>query len=443
MFTNRKPYMMEGVEREGYINLREEGKKLRWSGTQYQRMMEEQIRFLKQRMLDKESQFEKPYVPGTNYPRMNWIIPTRPPGTPPPDDPKIFPIVPPVDPSGLYIVIPGMPQCTVYLPSETTCGEEFTGSISVSFGRSGIYEPKVTASGGLEFLGAGGLTGGSIPLSFKADDDTSGAENVLVILQVYGLVSKYTYKVQVRPGAFVPSWVWEYPIIPSSDYLFQLLSVEYGSTQAGEGSYINCGSEVIDVSCCDGCVSDDIGYTSQQMSVGLTQELNATPGAQPDACYSWELTASGDGSIDRTEGSTTIYTAPSTNAQCANNPVISLKCGGVVVDTLEIAIDAVGPCVSGPAAIRQCCDTAPPGTTYCIAEYGCDGEHTCCVIGITDSGCNTTVGCAFYPTYCCDASWGSCTSPEGGSKPPYPPWDDTRNDAMKAAGCCPEQLFLV
>ena len=109
MPSNRKPYWMSGVEEEEYLNLNQG--KLRWSGAQYTRMMEEQIRFVKQKMLDKESQFERPYIPGTNYPRMNWMPQLRWKFPEDEDGPEAFPSGGEPRPTTFVIYRPGFPGC--------------------------------------------------------------------------------------------------------------------------------------------------------------------------------------------------------------------------------------------------------------------------------------------------------------------------------------------
>lgn len=83
---------------------------------------------------------------------------------------------------------------------------------------------------------------------------------------------------------------------------------------------------------------DIIEYTSLQMSVSQQQTLSAS-GAQSDECYSWQIT-SGGGSLSAATGKSVVYTAPSSNANCASNPTITLTCGGATTDTLEIAVRA-------------------------------------------------------------------------------------------------------
>ena len=82
---------------------------------------------------------------------------------------------------------------------------------------------------------------------------------------------------------------------------------------------------------------DTILYTTLQMSVGGTQTLQAS-GAGSDDCYTWSTDF---GSLSASTGKSVVFTAPSSNANCASNPTITLTCGGNVVDTIQIAVNAV------------------------------------------------------------------------------------------------------
>jgi len=86
------------------------------------------------------------------------------------------------------------------------------------------------------------------------------------------------------------------------------------------------------------CGTTAIGYTSQQMEVDEEQEL--TVENPEDGClYAWAI-ASGGGSLSAAVGTSVTYTAPSTNPECANNPVITLTVRSVQCDSLEIAVNA-------------------------------------------------------------------------------------------------------
>ncbi len=167
---------------------------------------------------------------------------------------------------------------------------------------------------------------------------------------------------------------------------------------------------------CSTCVS--IGYTSQQMAVNGEQTLTCLDAdGNPVAGHSceWEVT-SGGGSIT----SDGVYTAPATNAECAGNPTISLKCGGSVVATLSLAVNAYGLCI---LAVQDCCDYSPaPGYDFsCLTSYDCQGGF--CSPPWIHSACSCATG---------QFSGAPC----GGG------WDnDKRTAAMITGGCCPAQLL--
>ena len=73
------------------------------------------------------------------------------------------------------------------------------------------------------------------------------------------------------------------------------------------------------------------------MAAGASQTLSVTGGSEYDDYY-WAATT---GSLSANEGTSVVFTAPATNPNCANNPTITLTCGGVQVDSVSIAINAV------------------------------------------------------------------------------------------------------
>ena len=197
---------------------------------------------------------------------------------------------------------------------------------------------------------------------------------------------------------------------------------------------------------------DTIQYTSLQMSVGQQQTLSAS-GAQSDECYSWAIT-SGGGSLSAATGKSVVYTAPSTNANCANNPTITLTCGGSVVDTVEFAVNQVpnnyaayefnGECEQGcrQVGVGYWCEYY---YQYLKTKYTCNGSiysgPTVTVIGTSSVGCqyanypactNLKANCE-NTTYCI-AAGGCCNTYTHG-------FVDLRTSAQKAAGCCPAGLL--
>jgi len=196
---------------------------------------------------------------------------------------------------------------------------------------------------------------------------------------------------------------------------------------------------------CWNCSMSTISYTTLGMAVDETQDLSVA-GAGPKFTYGWSL-ASGGGSLSDATGQTTTYTAPSTNANCVNNPTITLSCDGDIVDSITIAVNASAilykayenTWITGTAGYD--CSYSPyscpgqycgPLTYFTCAIYRCDNTlHSDCdkyVCEYADPGgvwedkghCNT-------PTYC------------GAGKPLG--ITDIRTEEMKTAGCCPEALI--
>jgi len=77
-----------------------------------------------------------------------------------------------------------------------------------------------------------------------------------------------------------------------------------------------------------------IGYTTLQMNINESQGLSIIGGGT--GVYTWEVVIGG-GSM-----SGSVYTAPSSNVNCLENPTITLSCNGVVMDSLRLSINAHG-----------------------------------------------------------------------------------------------------
>jgi hypothetical protein len=194
------------------------------------------------------------------------------------------------------------------------------------------------------------------------------------------------------------------------------------------------------------CTPAKIAYSSQQMAANESQLLVVYP-IDASCNYGWAVGAGG-GSLSTDTGTSTIYTAPESNANCTNNPTVNLTCKGDVIDTLKIAINAY---TGGGYAVKkghdavtyQCnpstpCSEAHPGwceSEYCgflITFYACDMSV------ITDSGeAVWTEGCLGEAGYCLDNNsiWGNT----------YRAWgqiaEDMRTDYFKEQGCCPAALL--
>ena len=188
------------------------------------------------------------------------------------------------------------------------------------------------------------------------------------------------------------------------------------------------------------CGTSKIGYTTQQLSINQTQTLTVT---NPDlgATYTWNVT-SGGGSISPTAGTSVTYTAPASNPNCYLNPIIQMSTGGVVCDTLQIAVNAG----TGSAYLTNTNTNCLSDDCECGGGYDCG----CYCYNIPYYNCNGSYGGLAYTQnylYCgCTGvkrPWGSGWScwtgdPCGGTcNDPY----DIRSAAQKAAGCCPAALL--
>ncbi len=132
-------------------------------------------------------------------------------------------------------------------------------------------------------------------------------------------------------------------ITPSEDGTFGYYVVSYAELGAllaaldCEDSYQisiegtdRCGTKdsitFISAPCCDDAAVLEVGYTTLAMACSGSQTLTAVGGCAP---YGWSKT--GGGTLTPAGDTlTALYTAPATNAECANNPTITLTdcCGG-------------------------------------------------------------------------------------------------------------------
>jgi len=201
-----------------------------------------------------------------------------------------------------------------------------------------------------------------------------------------------------------------------------------------------------------------IGYTSQQMACNGTQVLTVIPGGGANDCYSWAIT-SGGGSLDVNTGNAVTYTAPSSNAGCANNPTITLTAkkpdGSTQTATLQIAVNCYAPIENaGIEVILEMCATPCCGkikARYFRCSGAVLGYLDCCGCDCNNATCDCSLGVP-PPDYCteenipvrCASSCGTggpgqpCNS-LGGSC--VPRMVDIRTEAQKAGACCPQQLL--
>lgn len=194
------------------------------------------------------------------------------------------------------------------------------------------------------------------------------------------------------------------------------------------------------------CGDKAIAYTTLQMQIDESQTLYAND-IKAGLNVEWEL--SGGGSLSTSFGSSTVYTAPHTNANCEDNPTITLKCEGMPVSVIKIAVNAAAD--TGVLLVKRChsawtCVQINPGpppryNEFCPVVYvyyvscsGVESYHQTCGGG---SSSNVTA-CTFCAgSSCSSVATGSC-SPAGydiGAP------QDNRTTAQKTAGCCPAQLL--
>ena len=195
---------------------------------------------------------------------------------------------------------------------------------------------------------------------------------------------------------------------------------------------LECGGEQVDaiiiaiISCPS---SATILPEKTTMLVGTTQTLTAVPGAPgcgtPE--YTWEK-IEGGGSLSASTGETVQFTAPATNSDCENTPIITLSCGSALLDTLELAVNAV------------------ESHAY-YAWQECVFDH--CVHGGIDPTWEYAVGILTY-TYCdgsktepqfangmIESNPGGCDRSTAGLLAMFPS-GDLRTPTQKADGCCPD-----
>ena len=208
---------------------------------------------------------------------------------------------------------------------------------------------------------------------------------------------------------------------------------------------------------CNGVVRDTltisfagkITYTTPQQPPGTNQVFNID-NPNPGCTYTWELT--GGGSLSTYTGPTTTFTAPTTNPNCFNS-TISLLCNGVVVSTVEIAVNII----TGDAYIIDSnCHREDRTSPDCYIRYRktrsfykCDGTFSRLeelgIYGIATGYRDDCVawGEAICQAYCNRYYGQSCCSFDSDCSP-YQPMcalKDTRTAAQIAAGCCPAALI--
>lgn len=185
-------------------------------------------------------------------------------------------------------------------------------------------------------------------------------------------------------------------------------------------------------SCLGGCEGVSIGYTTLQMLTGSSQTLTVN-NADPATLYEWSVT--GGGSTTEQKGTSTVFTAPEANPDCANTPTISIRnaATGEVCATLKIGVSSD---VGGDAYVvdeGDVCGSPLAGFCNCRgyrSRYNCAGTLSSQIYIYLGAGT-----CYWHPTppapQGCPAE--ACTVD---STP-----TDIRTVEQKAAGCCPEALM--
>jgi len=208
----------------------------------------------------------------------------------------------------------------------------------------------------------------------------------------------------------------------------------------GEGADEDCTE-------CEDCPGDEyppvISYQSQQMQFNGTQSLSATGGG--GAPYRWTL--SGGGSLSKlvtSAGKTTIYTAPSSNPECAYNPTIIVTdyCGNTA--SVKLAVSCTGLCATGLGYRKE---NWANNLLACMGQWasGCT-QYNCANSYVNSlshcSGTNILQDardlCDGSSAYWCLYEDGTCQT-----APTYPDYDiiDKRTAAQKTNGCCPAGLL--
>jgi hypothetical protein len=199
-----------------------------------------------------------------------------------------------------------------------------------------------------------------------------------------------------------------------------------------------------DINVISKCPEDTkIGYTVDVMSITESQELTAI--YKENNCgspiFHWQIMEGGGGSLDRETGDSVIYTAPTTNADCLNNPTIQLLCNEIIVDSFEISIN-------GWPAGTTAYEIHMPGSLFnngCwIASKGCNGEifyfdrqmYDCYGIACGGGPFMCTGNCTGVDNGCSEDT-GDCVDEWHWGPDPQ----DYRTPIMKQWGCCPKALM--
>ena len=383
---------------------------------------------------------EVPGNPGDYYPPQidNPIIVTPPAGGPAPGTPGYVtpgPGAPEYAPPGPG---PGEPGYTPPIPAPTGPGAGYGGG---GIGGSG---GSMTAPSG--FLDQGLWTGpigsfGGFGASWNcAQDKDNPALYVHIGYETLEMDVNSHQSLTVEQysgGCPADLYTWDITQGQGELTMYEDYRAEYYAPAGGA----ECESPTIINLYCDGLLCDTIvvvinscPFTAKiepetlTMLVSSTQTLTAEAGEPGCGTpgYTWAIIAGG-GTLSAETGATVDYTAPATNSDCENSPIITLSCGGGLLYTLKLSVNAVESYAyyAWRELVFDHCVTGGIGDAWAYASgfityTYCDGTNTG-PLDIQGNIYNNPGGCA--------ASWAAILVM-------YPP-GDMRTPTQKAAGCCP------
>lgn len=432
-------------------------------------LMRTRARWLKDTM-EKESRFEKPYL-DQEYRPMHFRPPTpwwprTPPGKPWP---------PSGGPLWIFRWDPGM--CFLGAVN-ADCGEEFSLGVTIGLvpptlggGQPSVQwqavssHPAQVVISSIEpsYVSYGATIRGSI------SDDFNETASICVSASIGGQILKEV--VYESPFGYGPGYL-RYRATGVGNTFGELEPVSEVWTE-GPGYDCGCAEFVVDCNPCRDCdeetpvmtfVTQQMGYVDGSWSV-LSQGLGiADYGSIKAECFTWEVSCVSEdcGTLSDATGYTTTYTIydydgeAEENTGCNGNPTITLKCNGIAVDTLDIAVNTAATGTgTGDAPHRMCgggrisgvsnwhgdfyrlCDgilvqTGEAAQFFCRSSMRCDWEPP-------DGTC--TAGCNAGDALCNGGSFGCF----GGFTSGYcaEPWPDNvwKPTGVNPEGCCPETLL--
>jgi len=403
MFTNRRPYYG-----------------LKMSTTNFFR---EHVRYLKESN-SKESMMEKPYLED-EYPKMHLKLPGF--SFKPKEIPSIFGQIADGDPfPGLAMIDFGDAKCGWDITRVGYCTE---GDVIITMSANYLWQAEFNfiAQIASDTIGVSlsQLAGSAATSSDKQDYRVTFPANATGSVTICGFASTHTLisqtfetvvagmpvTIHLAGGALIP-------IESGQSKPATLLKSVYGD----KGD--DCGCITLESNCTPDCESKEIGYTIKTMEINEQQTLWVVDPA-PGCEYMWFIT-DGGGSLSDISGESVVYTAPSSNAGCSNNPEITLTVNGLPVSTLKLAISDTAYASSVAYIIIEGCELWYEDIyRYFISYYRCDNAFASRAL----AGSGTLEVCSAkradkMAAY--DCGEGAC---------------DQRSDGLIEAGCCPGGLL--